>query len=175
MECTQVHLINVCFSPKIRLKLVKMALSSTMVSLGFYERVCEYVCFILLSVCSWNVIICILHAVPLNLNAKHVYLLPPIFYIFSPFHPPPSGVVLQSSRLWTWTPWWVRSTHGWRTQWSLRSLTALITPWRSYQSLTIRMMRKLISLLWKASCFTPTGKIVWSLHFTVASKKTVPS
>lgn len=83
MECTQVHLINVCFSPKIRLKLVKMALSSTMVSLGFYERVCEYVCFILLSVCScWNVIICILHAVPLNLNAKHVYLLPPIFYIF---------------------------------------------------------------------------------------------
>lgn len=50
---------------------------------GFYERVCEYVCFILLSVCSCgNVIICILHAVPLNLNAKHVYLLPPIFYFF---------------------------------------------------------------------------------------------
>lgn len=43
MECTQVHLINVCFSPKIRLKLVKMALSSTMVSLGFYERVYVYV------------------------------------------------------------------------------------------------------------------------------------
>lgn len=174
MECTQVHLINVCFSPKIRLKLVKMALSSTMVSLGFYERVCEYVCFILLSVCScWNIIIYILHAVPLILNAKHVYLLPPIFYIFFSF--PPSGAALQSSRLWTWTPWWVRSTHGWRTQWSLRSLTALITPWRSCQSLTIRMMRKLISLLWKASCFTPTGKIVWSSHFTVASKKTAPS
>lgn len=45
MECTQVHLINVCFSPKIRLKLVKMALSSTMVSLGFYERVYVYVWF----------------------------------------------------------------------------------------------------------------------------------
>lgn len=35
VECTQVHLINVCFSPKMRLKLAKMAISSMMVSLGF--------------------------------------------------------------------------------------------------------------------------------------------
>lgn len=100
MECTQVHLINVCFSHKIRLKLAKMALSSTMVSLGVCERVYVYVWF-----CShWNVIICSVHAVPINLNAKHVYLLPPIFSIFSPFHPSPSDVALQSSLLWTWTP-----------------------------------------------------------------------
>lgn len=31
LECTWVHLIHVCFSHKIRLKLVKMALSSMMV------------------------------------------------------------------------------------------------------------------------------------------------
>lgn len=125
-----------------------------------------WVCVVYSVVCfCWSVVICNLHAVQINLNAKHIYLLPPIFYIFLPFYPPPSCVALQSSLLWTWTPWWVRFMHGWRIQWSLRSLMALITPWRLYQSLTIRMMRKLISLLWKASCFTPTSKTVCSSPF----------
>ena len=115
---------------------------------------------------------CMHYSRTLSLNLFS-HLLLPIFYtfLFSFFLSPPSSFGLQSLLHWTWTPWWVRSTRGWTIRWSLRSLMASITPWmmRLSPSLTIRRRRKLISSLWRVSCFTPTGSCLYSSYFPVMS------
>lgn len=91
MECTQVHLINVCFSPKIRLKLAKMALSSMMVSPGFYERLCVSVCLYVVclpaAVRSPSSSACIIEQMK-TLDTLLTCVLQ-FFHMFS-FHPAPS-------------------------------------------------------------------------------------
>lgn len=123
-QCSGVHLIGVCFSPKMRLKLVKMALSSTMVSQGL--GVCGFAC-------SFNWDAC--YACPL-----HSFV-----------------ACLQSSALWTWTPWWAPSPPGSRTPSSLNDLTASTSAWIRRSFRTLRM-RTFISWSWRVSCSTPTGE-----------------
>lgn len=139
-----------------------MALSSTMVSPGLYERICEGVCVHLSCVCAALTFLTCMQYRPnsyTDSNFSFCY-----FLRTSPFTAILSThlFAFQSFLPWTWTPWWAPSVRGWTTQWSLRSPMASITPWirRLSQSLTIRM-RRLASLLLRAFCFTPTGENAW--------------